>query len=611
MIKKIKECYKAYSFKILWLLLSIYAGYSVCYLLNIAGFANQVDGLGFTQSALSVFVFLTVGYFLRLILLEYKTISEVQIKKKRFIFSLLFGLALGLSFIWGYEIRMDGMTPPGYMAKLWDLVVALGLGVAFLPLTSKWFALLDKKTITKHQVELSKRDKQKMFWYSFLAIIVCWIPVFLAYYPAIMSYDFHRQSAEAYKGYIWFNDHHPLVHTFLIRVFLLLGEAIGSYEIGMAIFSMVQMLILAAVLAYSCNVVGRSTGRKWVVKVMVLVYGILPVHPVLAMSMTKDILFTAFFLLLILLIWERRRNGGLFGAILAVGILTMLLRNNAVYAFAVFGVFYVIISAGERLRIAILCAAIIVGGLSCKTGIREIMNAGSGSSSEMFSVIMQQFARVGKNQNTGLTEEEWNIIDKYVPSEYWVDYNPPLADTIKGRVAALNYDCWEEDIPQMLKDWMKIGIHYPNEYIDAFLALTSGFWFLDDVSHAEVLSYGADTDLGLLYTFNASNKEVFEGVESRSLLPGVLECYQEIVNGNCYYEWPVLSILFKPAFYCWLLLLAMVSMWYKKENDKQIVTLLPFLYLMTMFLGPVVNFRYVYPIIVVSPILFSELFRTE
>ena len=127
----------------------------------------------------------------------------------------------------------------------------------------------------------------------------------------------------------------------------------------------------------------------------------------------------------------------------------------------------------------------------------------------------------------------------------------------------------------------------------------------------QVLSYGADTDLGLLYTFNASNKEVFEGVESRSLLPGVLECYQEIVNGNCYYEWPVLSILFKPAFYCWLLLLAMVSMWYKKENDKQIVTLLPFLYLMTMFLGPVVNFRYVYPIIVVSPILFSELFRTE
>lgn len=611
--------------KLLWGLATVYAGCAVCYLLNMAGFAAQVDGTGFTQSALSVLVFVIVGYFWRSVLCDFGRISDAKAKRRRLLFALLFGSLLGLSFIWGYEIRMKGMTPPGYIAKLWDLIMALGLGVAFMPLTSKWFAFQDDRKTKEQREELPKGTKRKCFWYSWLGIVVCWIPVFLAYYPAIMSYDFHRQSAEAYNGYIWFNDHHPLIHTFLIRVFLLLGDALGSYEIGMAIFSALQMLILAAVLAYSCNVIGRITLRVWPVVMMAVIYGILPVHPILAMSMTKDILFTAFFLLLVLLIWERRhlvslqdgyavskrKRTVLWAAILLTGILTMLLRNNAVYAFVVFAVFYVLISAGERLRIAILCAAIVVCGMGCKAGIREAMDAGKGSTSEMFSVMMQQFARVGSRQSQVLTEEDYVIINKYVPEELWSNYNPAIADSVKGMIAAYYYDAWKEDIPGMLVDWVKIGVRYPNEYIDAFLALTSGYWFLDDVSHAEVLGYGADTNLGLLYTFNASNTDVFEGVESKSFLPGLLERYQKIVNGNSYYGWPVVSILFKPAFYCWLLLLVMVSWWYRKESQKQLLLLLPLLYLMTLVLGPVVNFRYIYPVMVVVPVLLAEVLKTQ
>ena len=605
---------------LLWIVMTIWAGWGVCYLLNVSGFAHQIDGLGFTQSAFSVIIFAVTGYFLR------KTLQECR--GRRFWFALIFGSALGLSFIWGYQMRLNGMTQPGYKSKLVELIMAVGFGVAFLPLTNKWFALLDRTKEKAQNAEHSRKTKRRMFWFSLLGIVLCWLPVFLAYYPAIMSYDFHRQSQEASLGYIWFNDHHPLVQTFLIRMFFLLGETIGSYEVGMAIFSALQMLILAAVLAYSCNVIGRISGKVWPVVAVAVIYGLLTIHPVLAMSMTKDILFTAFFLLLILLIWERRRlvvrlqgqevavtdkrkRISLFFAILITGILTLILRNNAIYAFAVFAIFYILIASGERLRIALLCVAIIVGGIGCKTGIREAMGAGSGSSAEMFSVIMQQFARTGQKQYDNLTPEEWSTINRYVDSEFWGDYNPVIADSVKICVTAYCYDAWEEDFPRMLKDWMNIGLHYPNEYIDAFLALTSGYWFLDDVSHAEVLGYGDDTNLGLLYTFNASVSDVFEGVESRSFLPGLLTAYQKIVNGNSYYGWPVLSLLFKPAFYCWLMLLAIVSFLYKKEPKKQLLPLLPLLYLLTLFLGPVVNFRYIYPITVVVPVLLAEALRVK
>ena len=604
-----------------WLFLTIYAGYSVCYLLNVAGFAEQINQQGFSQSALSVIVFVGMGCFLRDVWKEYRG--------RLLLFALLFGCALGLSFIWGYQIRLTGITHPGYKNKLVELLMSMGLGVAFLPLTGKWFLFLDRIGEKRKQQELSGKAKLRMFWFSLLGIILCWLPVFLAYYPAIMSYDFHRQSQEATLGYIWFNDHHPLLHTFLIRMAFLLGESIGSYEAGMAIFSALQMLLLAAVLAYSCNVIGRVSGKVWPVVVTAVLYGVLPIHPVLAMSMTKDILFTTFFLLLILLIWERRRlvvrlqgqaevttaekwkRSGLFFAILITGILTLILRNNAIYAFAVFAVFYVLIASGERLRIALLCLAIVVGGIGCKTGIREAMGAGKGSSAEMFSVIMQQFARTGQNQCDNLTPEDWSMINRYVDHEFWGDYNPVIADSVKICVGVYCYDTWKEDFGRMLKDWVSIGLRYPNEYIDAFLALTSGYWFLDDVSHAEVLGYGEDTNLGLLYTFNASVSDAFEGVESRSFLPGLLTAYQKIVNGNSYYSWPVLSLLFKPAFYCWLLVLAIVSFWYKKEPKKQLFTLLPLLYLLTLFLGPVVNFRYVYPITVVVPVLLAEVLQVR
>lgn len=606
-----------------WALATLYAVGGVTYLMNTAGLAEQADRLGFSQSALSAVAFGLIAYMLRQVYFSYLKIEDVKQRKRRFLFAFLFGTLLGLSFILGYQLRMIGNTLPGYKAKLVALIMAGGCGMAVLPLTSLWFALLDSFRGSKEREPLAAKTKRKIFLFSWLAIFLCWIPVFLAYYPAIMSYDFHRQSGEAYRGYIWFNDHHPLVHTFLIRVFLLLGEAIGSYELGMAFFSLLQMLILSVVLAYSCNVVGRMTRRVWPVVVMVVVYGLLPVHPVLAMSMTKDILFSAFFLLMILLMWERRRFftevgagtakdkrklAGLSVALVLAGILAMLLRNNAVYAFAVFAVIYVIYASKERVIIAVLCVAILAGGLGCKTAIREAMDAGTGSSAEMYSVFMQQFARVGVKQRAALSEEELAIVTYYVPEEHWTNYNPPLADGVKALVTVTSFQEWKDDIPQMIADWIKIGLRYPNEYIDAFLALTGGYWFLDDVSHAEVLGYGEDTNLGLLYTFNASSSEHFEGVESKSLLPGLLSAYQKIVNGNSYYEWPVISVLFKPAFYCWLLVLALASYWYLKAPKKAVWAMFPLLYLLTLLLGPVVNMRYVYPIMIVIPLLFASVF---
>lgn len=39
---------------------------------------------------------------------------------------------------------------------------------------------------------------------------------------------------------------------------------------------------------------------------------------------------------------------------------------------------------------------------------------------------------------------------------------------------------------QVVKDWFKIGLEYPNKYIDVFLCVTEGFWYPDARTYCAV-----------------------------------------------------------------------------------------------------------------------------
>lgn len=598
----------------LWIILSLLGNVGCFYILSLGH-----SGTFFNSIVCKIFLALVITAALFITVKDFDKIKEKKALFKRIGYSFVFSALLASSYVMGYQLKVNEMTSLGVKGKLFIILISCCLGIALLPLSNLWFRLMDrvKKSREKESLQISRKTSLKLFFISFGIIFVCWIPVFLAYYPAIMSYDFHRQSQEAYRGWMWFTSHHPLAHTALIRFFFTIGEAIGSYQIAMALFSILQMLILSSVFAYSCTMITRLTGKKWPFWACTAMFGLLPIHPVMALSMTKDILFTVFVLLFVILILEYRISKTkkmrifLYISLIITGMLVIIFRNNAIYALVLFTVFYVLISKKQRLAILILCVACIAGGSFAKTAMLKSMNAIEGSKIEMYSVFLQQMCRCGKYHELYLTEDQYNILSYYIPQEYWAGYNPPIADSLKSVIAVSTFDYWKEDIPQMLIDWATLGLAYPNDYIDAFLVQTQGYWFIDDMTHAEVLGYGEDTALGLLYTFNASVSDVFEGIESHSYFPWLLSVYNKIVNGNSYQYWPILSLLFKPAFYTWCLILCMMSAFYLKEKNKLVVYLFPFIYFLTLLLGPVVNFRYIYPIAVTIPYYFGWLFAKE
>lgn len=286
-----------------------------------------------------------------------------------------------------------------------------------------------------------------------------------------------------------------------------------------------------------------------------------------------------------------------------------LFRNNALYAIAFFSIFYLFMGLKkQRVRIIALTLCLLLGGKCAAEGIQLIMGTTiEGNAVEMFSVPIQQFGRLGYLHGYDLDDDIQIIVDIYVPEEIWADYNPTISDALKGEIGMYTFPhTWEGHYAKLFSDWIKVGLRYPNEYIDAFLALTAGYWSFADRTWAEVLGYGVEERMGALYTYNSTVSDVIpEGIAHESKFPWFEMQLEKIVSGNSFYNWPILSNLFKPAFYCWILFLLFILCIYNYDKKKILTLLIPLTYFATLLLGPVVQVRYILQFILLTPLLIA------
>lgn len=524
-----------------------------------------------------------------------------------YIYAAAVSFFLALILILGYQLDRNGMTECGVKGKGMILLHSLCLAIALFPFGDMLFGLIER-------IPFGMRTTGKVwksgavFGISFGVIFLLWIPVWMAYYPIVMSYDFHRQVNEAYKGWIWFNSYQPLIHTWLIWLFLQIGGALGSNEAGMGLFTLFQMLVVSAAMGYACAGIYRMVKRKWAVVLAVLFYGVFPFCSVSMMIGTKDAIFSALFLTFVILLTERnlyhaKRKWIMELPMVVTAVMMMLFRYNALYAVAAFGVLSLIFARGkEKLRILLLCAVMTVGGKAAQEGIQHGLGTEiRGSSVEKYSLFIQQFARVGYYHSSDMDPEIYRLVDKYVSADSWQRHMPALADASRSGVDFAGV--WEPDMGQVVKDWFKVGLKYPNEYIDAFLCMTGGFWFPDDRTYCEMQGWGNGDRHGAIFTNNSSASDTYDGIRHISKFPWLEEKLEEIVSNNAFYNWPVISVLFKPAVYTLSLVMITVVLLYRKQKKQAYICLFPLVYFGTMLLGPTVQFRYVVPVMITVPFL--------
>lgn len=584
--------------------------WGISYTLGLAGVERP------TFSVLTLFFMGATYELLKKMQERLRLIDSAKQRKRRIAYMVVVTFLFALTMIVGWQLQKNGMTESGFAGKIKILINAFCLMLPFLPASNIMFEWIEQIGTKKAAEECKCWKSWKVWLVSALSVFILWIPVWLAYYPLIMSYDFHRQITDAAQGLAWFNPHHPLAHTWLLWLFMQLGKAVGSYETGMAWYAILHMTVMAMILAYTVTMLYRIVKKKWMVIAVNLFYALFPFSSVMVICSTKDVLFSGFFLLFLLLITERfflapvKAEKWLDLGIVADGILMILFRNNALYAVIVFILLLLLLcKRKEKIYVLILGGVLIAGGIGATEAVYNAVGAQiQGNKAEMYSVPMAQFARVGFYHQEDMDEETHDLLDKYVREKYWSMYYPPIVDGVKAYVSNDNFPKnWKGNIGQVFQDWAKIGMIYPNEYIDAFLELTRGYWFPDDVSYAEMLGTDAENRRGVLYTYSSSESEYFEGIKHETKFPWLEEKLELLLTKNEFYQYPMISMLFKTSMYCWVLLLLFISYLYKGQKRQLLIVLYPLIYFGTMLLGPTANIRYVYPIMISIPVLFALL----
>ncbi|MDE7246730.1 MAG: hypothetical protein K2N43_02455 [Lachnospiraceae bacterium] len=532
-----------------------------------------------------------------------------MVKNRRLLlYAFLWGVPVAVSFVLGWRLKLKGTVFAGGFLPFLLETVCLSMPAAVLAaLILHGGKRYGKNSESDMQKEMEKTENQhpaRRVWLFYVAVIfLCWLPVFLAYYPSVFAYDAEGQLYQVIAHD--YSTHHPLLHTLFLGTFFRMGGTLGSYSAGMAVHSVVQMLLMAAAFGWALCYLYQRQIPGWIRILLLLFYGLFPANSVLALSTTKDVLFSALVMLCTVCLYRMVCDRGMYvkkkerAVYVVLMVLMLLFRNNAVYAFVVSAPVLWIGMGRIKARKAYLWMAIMILFLFAagSVSLKAVTSAHSGSPREMLSVPLQQMARTRVEAEEELTPSMRQELEKYIPSEWaFAAYNPHLADPVKNRAVI-------HDNPKgLMETWIKLGMQHPAIYMDAFLDNSLGLWFLQDTSHAQVYGIGTESGFGYLSTDNRTMPAGCEIVE-HSFLPGLRVFMEKIVSDNEYSKIPVVRLLFAPALYWWLLYLCILTALYRKKYREILPMVFLVAYYLTLLLSPTVLVRYMYPLMVTIPVM--------
>lgn len=503
------------------------------------------------------------------------------------------GALFALFAAFGWQMERDGASDP---AAALCAAAALTLPFALL-LTALWGEKWRGRLPARRA---SPADRPFRAGRAFAAIFACYVPMLLVTFPGSFAYDVPFQLRQVFTGS--YSTHHPLCHTLLLGGCVALGRALGDINAGAALYTVLQMLVLAGCFALACASIARRCGARsgWRSAAFFALY---PLHMLFAVNATKDVLFAGLLTLALALAAETETQEGTHKGLLAgftaacAGM--MLLRNNAVYAVAVWIALRLPALRRRTGRALLACAAASIGlALGINALLAGATGAVPGDAREMLSVPIQQLARARLTEGDRLTEEERAQIDRLMPGEAWRAYDPSVSDPVKF---AFDTEEMRRDMGAAVSTYLSVMRKCPKAYLDALLALTYPFFY----------PYGEYRVSGYYLQMGISEEQLeqwcdFPYITSRSLFPRVLASLTWRFGAKGAMQIPVLGYLFNTGVIVWAMLFFVLRDVYRGRWRMAGVWALPVLLWGTFLLGPVMAGRYAYPFVCILPVLASQ-----
>lgn len=249
---------------------------------------------------------------------------------------------------------------------------------------------------------------------------------------------------------------------------------------------MIQIGILASTLSYTIKYLKKVNISLKVRVILLMIYSIVPMFPLYAMSAVKDTIYTSFMILYVIFLYDfiTFNKNKKISNVKAISIVLLLLlislfRNNGVYVVALS--FPFIIGYSKKNRIKTLAVfAIFLSLTTCYSKvILPYFKITNGSIREMLSIPFQQTARYVKYNGDEVSEEDKRAIDKILTYDTIAErYKPELSDPVKNKY---NKYATNEDLKEYFKAWYRGLKKHPETYIEATINNTYGYFYPNSI----------------------------------------------------------------------------------------------------------------------------------
>ncbi len=522
--------------------------------------------------------------------------TEMQEVKRKRVLLLIFSFVSACCMTLGNLLHISSSFDS--IGKIVLLGIAVGI-IGWYPIWRSFAGILYQ--VCRDSAELISGDSKRKPRYGFLIymilFIIAWLPYFLAFYPGILSSDSISQVQQVI-GEMPSSNHHPWIHTQLIGVCYRIGYAIGgTANSGVAVYSIISMLLLAAAFAKICTWL-YCAGIPRITRILSIIFlALCPFNGIYSITMWKDIPFAAFIILFMVNILDitidyldKKSVMMHWVEFVVYGILVCVFRSNGIYVWVFTIPFLIGYFFKARKRIIILSLVVLGVVMGYKSILLPSLNVIQPDTIESLSIPVQQVACViakdGRIPEQAMKELEQVVDTSKVPETYHSHTSDPMKRLIRTDG---NMDYIRERGLEFLQIYAEIGLRNPYYYAEAFIEQTKGYW------------YHKENDWIYHESFITENQiDIYrDGKLPEGIVTGMEKMLKLSLNG--------FHAICSLALFTYTLLFCIMA---AAINRKQIAVYMPLLgVILTLLIATprYGDFRYVYPLFAALPLYLGSM----
>lgn len=441
------------------------------------------------------------------------------------------------------------------------------------------------------------------YWRCVGILTLLWLPHLIVKIPGALCGDTESQLRQA-LGLTAFTSHHPLFMTWMLKIFLWIGQSIfSSYWAGLFLYFLVQSAFLIFVFAYTVYYLDNKGVSKFYRSIVWLIYALCPLIVGYVGVILKDMLYAASFLLFTVFCIryledrEYKISWKVLSGLTISGVLTILARNNGkeviyptVLVMCIVTIWHNRKTYQQWLRAVLVLILPIICAAVLSESLVHYYHIVPGSIAEALSLPFQQTARTVVEHGDNIQEEDKIVIDTILRYDDLADrYDPLLSDYVKYYY---NPEADYDDLLAYGKIWLKQFFRYPVTYIDA--TLNQNYPLFSVLQDNYIFYYNSD--------MKWEEQTIIGGDPALEKIEALFVKYYELCA-----DIPIISLFSRASFYCVILLVLTVFVWCDKKYGLMIVLLPMWLTVAVCILGPAImrHPRYSFPIVYSIPFVFG------